>query len=131
MKLLLVEDSARLRHVIEENLTEYRPLAIEHFATTQAEAIKLLDTQQFDMMLVDIELADGNGFNVIKHTLCNDYPFKPPLVVILTNHAYGSYRKKARQLGVTHFFDKSMEFDLAVETILHEADRFSTANTKH
>lgn len=131
MKLLLVEDSARLRNVIEENLTEYRPFTIENFATTQAEAIELLDMQQFDIMLVDIELKEGNGFNVIKHTLCSDYRFKPPLAVILTNHAYGSYRNKARQLGVTHFFDKSMEFDLAVETILHEANRFFSTNATH
>ena len=67
MKLLLVEDSARLRNVIEENLMEYSPFTIDNFATTQAEAINLLDTQQFDMMLVDIELktlADRPGLTV-------------------------------------------------------------------
>lgn len=131
MKLLLVEDSARLRNVIKENLTEQRPFAIDNFASTQAEAIQLLDMQQFDMMLVDIELAEGNGFNVIKHTLGSDYRFKPPLTVILTNHAYGYYRNNARLLGVTYFFDKSMEFDLALQTILHEVDKFNDSNATH
>jgi DNA-binding NarL/FixJ family response regulator len=127
MNVLLVEDSAVLRNVIRDSLTECSQLAVSGLAATQAEAIALLDKQQFDMMVVDIELAGGNGFEVIKHTMDSHYPFKPPVAVMLTNHAYAPYRNSAKQLGITHFFDKSMEFDLAVETIINEAGRFSTA----
>ncbi len=109
----------------KESLMECKELVIENFAATQTEAIKLLDTQQFDMMLVDIELSAGNGFEVIKHTLTADYAFKPPVFVMLTNHTYAHYRNSAKQLGVTYFFDKSMEFDLAVETIITEAEKFA------
>ena len=125
MKVLLVEDSEILRNVIKESLMECKGLLVENFAATQTEAIALLDAQKFDMILVDIELSEGNGFEVIKHTLTADYPFKPPVFVMLTNHIYPHYRNSAKQLGVTYFFDKSMEFDLAVETIINEADKFA------
>lgn len=127
MNVLLVEDSAILRNVIRESLMDCKQLVIEKFAATQEEAKRLLDENQFDMILVDIELAEGNGFEVIKHTLQPDYPFKTPVFVMLTNHTYPHYRKSAKLLGVTHFFDKSMEFDLAVETIIREAEKFTAS----
>ncbi|HEY7987411.1 MAG TPA: response regulator [Methylophilaceae bacterium] len=131
MNVLLVEDSEMLRIVIKESLMECKELVMEKFAANQAEAIKLLDEEQFDMMLVDIELAEGNGFEVIKHTQTPEYRFKRPVVIMLTNHTYPHYRNSAKQLGISHFFDKSMEFDLAVETIITESDKFTAALSRN
>jgi hypothetical protein len=46
---------------------------------------------------------------------------------MLTNHANSQYRKLAKELGVNYFFDKSMDFDLAIETIELEAEKFTKA----
>lgn len=59
-KILLVEDD---RNIIE-NLTEF--LHREGFevknATGQSTALEILSENQFDLVLLDIMLADGNGF---------------------------------------------------------------------
>lgn len=59
-KILLVEDD---RNIIE-NLTEF--LRHEGFevknATGQSKALEILSENQFDLVLLDIMLADGNGF---------------------------------------------------------------------
>ncbi len=126
MKVLLVEDSILIRDALIEVLSGTGDLTVKGVAATQNSAIKLLDEQQFDMLLVDIELAEGNGFEVIKHTQTKDYSFHQPVFVMLTNHANSQYRRLAKDLGVKYFFDKSMDFDLAIETIELEANRFST-----
>jgi len=125
MKILLVEDSLLIRDTLMEILDNSSDLTVNGIASTQNAAITLLDEQQFDMLLVDIELAQGNGFEVIKHTKKAEYPFKTPVFVMLTNHTNTQYRKLASDLGVKHFFDKSMDFDLAIETIESEAALFS------
>ncbi|MBA3696478.1 MAG: response regulator transcription factor [Methylotenera sp.] len=125
MKVLLVEDSVLIRNALMEILVSSPDLTIDGIAATQNNAIALLDEKQFDMLLVDIELAQGNGFEVIRHTQREGYPFSPPVFVMLTNHAHPQYRTLAKNLGVKHFFDKSMDFDLAIETIETEAARFS------
>lgn len=60
--ILLVEDD---RHIVD-NLTEY--LEGEGFrvcsASGQALALERLEQEQFDLILLDISLADGNGFAV-------------------------------------------------------------------
>jgi DNA-binding NarL/FixJ family response regulator len=124
MKVLLVEDSVLIRNALIEILNSLTDLNINGIAGTQNSAINLLNEQQFDMLLVDIELAEGNGFEVIRHTQQASYPFKAPIFVMLTNHANPQYRKLAKELGVNYFFDKSMDFDLAIETIEFEAANF-------
>ncbi len=124
MKMLLVEDSTLLREVLFETINSLKNLNVEGLAASQSSAISLLNETQFDILLLDIELAEGNGFEVIKHTQKLNYPFKPPIILMLTNHAHPHYRKMAKELGVRYFFDKSMDFDLAMQAIELEADRF-------
>jgi len=134
MKVLLVEDSALIRDAIVEVLSDSKLLQITEFATTESKAIELLNNQQFDMLMVDIELEQGNGFEVVKHALNDNYAFKLPIFMMLTNHAHPQYRSLAKSLGVKYFFDKSMDFDLAIETIEQEAEKFFNAEksaTKH
>lgn len=128
MKVLLVEDSVLIRNALMEILVDSHDLTIEGIAATQKTAIELLNERHFDMLLIDIELAEGNGFEVIRHTQKETYPYPPPVSVMLTNHAYPQYRTLAKNLGVKYFFDKSMDFDRAIETIESEAASFSLAN---
>ncbi|MCB5191770.1 response regulator [Methylobacillus arboreus] len=125
MKVLLVEDSSLLRETLMDILSDCPGLSFEGVALSQDEAIRQLQHQAFDLLLVDIELAQGNGFEVIKATQQADYPFPRPTYFILTNHAYPQYRQMANELGVDHFFDKSMDFDLAIETIEAHAAKFA------
>ena len=125
MKMLLVEDSNLLREVLFDTINSLKNLSVEGMAATQSKAISLLNEMQFDILLIDIELAEGNGFEVVKHTRKQNYPFKSPILMVLTNHANSHYRSMAKDLGVHYFFDKSMDFDLAIEAIELEADRFN------
>lgn len=123
MRVLLVEDSALIRDAIVDTLSGNSSIKFEGFAATQEDAISLLHEREFDLMLVDIELAKGNGFEVLKAVQQEDYAHLKPVCIMLTNHAYTHYRQQAQNLGVDYFFDKSMDFDLAIETIEIEANK--------
>lgn len=62
IRILLVEDDGG----IAASLTEF--LAREGYAVTntagQAETLRLLERESFDLVLLDVSLADGNGFSV-------------------------------------------------------------------
>lgn len=68
-KILLVEDDAS----IVENLTEY--LAGEGYrvrsAPGQQAALELAAQERFDLVLLDVSLADGNGFTVCRAIKAN------------------------------------------------------------
>lgn len=119
--LLLVEDSALIRDVIVEMLHDCDQLAIKDIATTSDEAIELLNQHQYDMIVLDIELAKGTGFDVVRHTQKQEYPFKSPNIVMLTNHGNSYYRNLAQTMGVEYFFDKSLQFDECMDVIQQHA----------
>lgn len=124
-KLLLVEDSALIRDVIIEMLHVCDQLDIKDIATTSEEAIHLLNTRQYDMIVLDIELGKGTGFDVVRHTRQQDYPFKAPDIVMLTNHGNSYYRNLAHTMGVEYFFDKSLQFDECMDIIQQRANQLN------
>ena len=68
-KILLVEDDS----TIVENLREF--LAEEGFSVTavpgQRQALEILESDSFDLVLLDISLSDGNGFAVCSYVKQN------------------------------------------------------------
>jgi len=123
MQVLLVEDSPILRESIKEMLSGCENVFVDEFAETQQDAIALLDKKQYDMMIVDIELAEGNGFEVVKHTKEPDYLYNAPTAIMLTNHGNTYYKQLAKKCGVQYFFDKSMQFEEAILTIEKESKK--------
>lgn len=64
-RILLVEDNESillgLSYLLKEEKFEYC------IAKTKIEALRLLDTNTFDIALLDISLPDGNGFDLCKY----------------------------------------------------------------
>jgi hypothetical protein len=46
--------------------------------------------------------------------------------MVLSNHAYPQYRRRAKELGAAYFFDKSIDFDHAIATIKAEVLRLAS-----
>ena len=69
-RILLVEDDKS----IVTNLTEYlsKESYVVESALGQKDAMQLVETEKFDLMLLDISLSDGNGFSVCK-AIKSDY----------------------------------------------------------
>ena len=127
--VMLVEDSVLIRQALTDALASSGVALFDGFASTSQEAIALLRTRRFDMVVVDIELAHGTGFDVLQEIHKPDFPYSPPVSMVLTNHAYVIYRHRANALGVKYFFDKSMHFDEAIEAIESEARSILISNS--
>lgn len=123
MHVMLVEDSPLIRQALAEALSASTVVGFDGYAATAVDAIAILRSRQFDMVVVDIELAEGTGFDVLHDINQADFPYPPPISMVLTNHAYLIYKHRAQSLGVKYFFDKSMHFDEAIAMIEKEAIR--------
>lgn len=79
-------------------------------------AIADVSALQPDLILIDISLASGTGFDVLK--ALHDHSLVPEAIkVVLTNHANDEYRNLSLRLGADRFFDKSSETSQALALI--------------
>jgi two-component system, OmpR family, response regulator len=111
LKVLLIEDSARLRSRLTSLLNIPGWIRVAATAETEEEANATLDDQRFDVLVVDVELKRGNGIGVIRHAREIQDQSRPPLIVVLTNYALPVVRQRCLGAGADHFLDKMRQFD--------------------
>jgi DNA-binding NarL/FixJ family response regulator len=95
-------------------------------------AIADLFALQPDLILIDIGLASGSGFDVLK--VLQEHSLVPEAIkVVLTNHANADYENLSLRLGADRFFDKSWETPqvLALISALAAEKRNGSAPPRH
>jgi two-component system, OmpR family, response regulator len=111
LRILLVEDSVRLQSRLTELLTLSGVMKVTGVADTEDGALELIAAQTFDVLVVDVELRQGSGINVIRKTRARSELTPAPLIIVLTNYGLRSVRERALAAGADHFLDKMHEFD--------------------
>jgi DNA-binding NarL/FixJ family response regulator len=66
LRVVIVEDSQRIRARLEEALLEIDNLTIAGEAATEAEALSLLTSRPWDFAILDLQLRQGNGLGLLK-----------------------------------------------------------------
>ena len=116
--VFLVDDSPLVRERLHEMLGSVADVQIVGQATTAAEAVfGILDARP-DIVLLDLSLAEGSGFDVLR-AIRDQAPEIE--VYLLSNFAAYPYRQLAERLGARGFFDKSSEFGLMRDVIARRA----------
>jgi DNA-binding NarL/FixJ family response regulator len=107
-----------VRERLEALLAEIPGTTVVGRAAGAAEAIREILARQPDLVLLDVQLAEGSGFDVLRalHAQCPGLP-----VVMLTNYSADPYRQIAERFGVRAFFDKTKEFERVREVLAQAA----------
>ena len=109
-RILLIEDSALLQNRLIEMLAEPGTMRVVATASTEIEAIALLDSATYDVLLVDVQLRVGTGIGVIRHARRIYAPHHQPLIIVLTNYPLAAVRSRCMDAGADHFLDKLSQF---------------------
>ncbi|HEX8237781.1 MAG TPA: response regulator [Abditibacteriaceae bacterium] len=112
LKVLIVDDSIVIRERLVELMSGIETVAIVGQASGVNEALEMNHALRPDVIILDIHLPDGNGFDVLRALREQERQQrnKELVVIILTNYAQTPYREQAAQCGAQYFFDKSLEF---------------------
>ncbi|XVJ70726.1 MAG: response regulator [Rhizobacter sp.] len=110
LKTFIVEDSPLIRENLIATLEELGPVLVVGTAEDETTAVLWLsqETNQFDLVIVDIFLKKGTGLGVISAANALDQKHK---LVVLTNYATADMRAKCLSLGADKVFDKSNDID--------------------
>ena len=97
-------------------------------AETEAAADTALQTQEWDILILDLQLLQGTGLGVLRSLRNHRKP--GTLVIVLTNYSISLYRTRSMQLGANYFFDKVHEFG-QIKNVLRELAAKKDADALH
>ena len=90
-------------------LIELDSVSIINTAVNFVEAYNMIGKIDHDLVLLDIQLPDGNGIDLLKiiKQSTNDCE-----VIMVSNCSDEYYRNQCSKLGARHFVDKTRDFEM-------------------
>jgi two-component system OmpR family response regulator len=116
LRVFLVEDSAVIRERLTETISSLEHVEVIGHAETEADAIAALQGAICDAVVLDLQLREGHGFNVLKALRSASAP-RRIIVLVLSNYATPQYRGRSMEIGADYFFDKSRDYDRLCEVL--------------
>ena len=118
LEIFLVDDSAPVRERLEALLGALDGVRVVGHAEDAGEAIRAILALLPHIVVLDLKLAQGNGFDVLRALRAQ----APEVdVYLLSNFATPAYRASAAQLGARGFFDKTQEFQRLLDLLAARA----------
>ena len=106
VRIYIVEDSRLLAGALRLHIRENRNLELVGQAATEKQAIEEIRAMRPDLVLLDINLEQGDGFEVLAN-VSHDEP--APVVAMMTFEPPPALRSRAGKSGAHLFFDKASE----------------------
>ena len=114
IKAILIEDEVNAASALKKMLKIIAPeIAIINEATNVKEAVQVINVSQFDLLFLDIQLKDGNAFELLDQ--CSNLNFS-----ILFTTAYNEYAIKAIKYSALDYLLKPInpeELEQALEKV--------------
>jgi DNA-binding NarL/FixJ family response regulator len=121
-KLLIIDDSPLVRDHVAQMISTIPDIDLVGQTGTVSESLVAIRKLAPDIIILDLHLPDGNGFeilNVVKK-------FSPRTkVIVLTNYPFPQHKTRALAAGAGYFFDKSLEFEKVID-VLKESNGHAT-----
>jgi CheY-like chemotaxis protein len=108
LRIFLVEDVPAVRDLIVSSLSDMDGISWCGFSDSENDAIEQLKDNENDILIIDIELRQGNGMSLLRRLMQNNM-HTGSVKIVFSNNVCDAYRRAGAQYGVQYFFDKSFE----------------------
>ena len=128
IRVLIADDHALVRAGIRALVEKIEGVVVVGEAGKGSEALKLIEELQPTVVLLDITMPEGSGFEVLDHVTKNMPEIR---VIVLTVHEAGEYAIRALREGAAGFIPKSAastELEQAIKTVVR-GERYISEET--
>ena len=123
-RIMVIEGDNDLRHVLMTQFQREGVLALEQ-AETMASAFEKIDSFNPNILILDIQLPDGNGFEIC--TRLREQEFEIP-IIMLTGQDRESEVIKGLDTGVNDYIVKPMRFGELVARICAQLHHYRASD---
>ena len=117
VKLIIAEDNRNFCQMLQNYLQGQEDLSIVGVAHNGLEAWELIQTQEPDLIILDVVMPNLDGLGVLERINART-TMKRPKIVMLTAFGQESLTNEAMMLGVDYFILKPLDLDILGKRIL-------------
>ncbi|EEI85779.1 transcriptional regulator, LuxR family [Anaerococcus lactolyticus ATCC 51172] len=128
MKIIILDDHKNFGESLRALLMENVEISRCDFVSAIEEFYKKIETDSYNICLLDINLDKNSGFDVLKNLRAKKFGFK---ILILSSYTNPIYKKKSLDLGAAGYISKSIDSKSLIEKICQINNGFSFTNEKH
>ena len=121
MKTVIVEDRNSIREFITQLLSNMDDIEVVGEAENVKHAISVINTKKPDLILLDIQLPDGNGFEILEGLTYTDYR-----VIFVTSHE--EFALKAFKYSALDYVVKPIDPEVFYSSIEKAKSHFSAGD---
>jgi two-component system, OmpR family, alkaline phosphatase synthesis response regulator PhoP len=116
-KILIVDDEAHIRLLLEQTLEEFEDKGVEIFSASDAKkALDIILKEKPDVVFLDIMMPEMNGYDVCLK-IKNEYRLMKTFVILLTAKGQEADQKKGFACGANMYMTKPFDPDLVINKI--------------
>lgn len=113
-RILVVDDSLSMRKILSKDLAD-KGFEVST-AASGLEALDMLESNRFDLMVLDIEMPEMDGFELLS-IMRDDPRFSNLPNMIITSRSGSKHRTKAFELGANAYLVKPYDQTLFLDTV--------------
>ena len=117
IRVLIIEDNPHVCETIKDCIAGLRCSFTE--AEDEGQALGLMSSDEFDVIFLDIGLADIDGLEILKKARQNRSDLAP--IIVLTGYLDEAHKKRAGELDVFAYLTKDQLSTLVVTTAITQA----------
>lgn len=107
IKIMIVEDDPDICESFCEKLRGNKQCELVFRTNSERAALDYLETHSLDVMILDLELTEGDGVSLLDQIECR--ALEKPFVVVVTNNGSGVTLAYVRQHGADYVYQKTNE----------------------
>ena len=124
LNLLIANDNTEESNLISEKLTNDKNLYAIDKTSSGKEAIDLILSKEYDLVVIDLVLTEIDGFEVIEKIKENNLKTK---IIVLSALSSETFINKAINMGADYYMRKPISYDILIKRI---DDLLSNENSK-
>ena len=130
ISILLVDDHAIFREGLKKIIDNTTGMEVSGEADNGEEALQQINSQKFDLVILDISLPGQSGLEVLKD-IKRDFLKLP--VLILSMHSEEQYARRLLKAGASGYLKKDSAFDQLVNAIrtINNGEKYISSVVAH
>lgn len=122
LKVYIADDSPPVAEMLTELIAAPGRIEVVGVGDTEDKAIASIRTMRPDVVVLDLQLGEGSGTNVIR-AVRRQPELAATRLMVTTNHASPQLKAGCLELGANDYFDKVKELGALSERLRQLADQ--------